>query len=158
MDLSEQMIKIGQSKNLACLEGLFVGDAEALPFPNGTFDSVVCCYVPKYVDRAKFAREVARVLRAGGKVVSYDFVRPAGPFSPLLRLYLHGLMPIAAYVLGLVGSETATTFRNLPHIVEEARWNEGIAKAFGEEGVQALVSKTLSGGVVGVFSGRKELR
>ncbi|MGP8124716.1 MAG: class I SAM-dependent methyltransferase [Nitrososphaerales archaeon] len=156
LDLTEQMIRIGQSKNLVCLEGLLVGDAEALPFPDGTFDAVVCCYVPKYVDRARFAREVARVLRAGGKVVSYDFVRPAGPFSLLLRLYLHGAMPITAYLLGLVGSEAATTFRNLPRIVEGARWSEGIAEIFGVEGVQTLVSKTLSGGVVGVFSGVKE--
>jgi len=155
LDLTERMIRIGQSKRIACVEALVVGDAESLPFPDGAFDAVVSCYVPKYVDLTRFAEEVARVLRPGGRVVLYDFVRPRGPLSPFLRLYIHGALRIAGYLLGLVGSETATTLRNLPWIVEEARWNEGIAEAFGGEGVRTLTCKTLSGGVVGAFSGRK---
>ena len=155
LDLTERMIRIGQSKRIACVEALLVGDAESLPFPDGAFDVVVSCYVPKYVDLARFAEEVARVLRPGGRVVLYDFVRPRGPLSPFLRLYIHGALRMAGYLLGLVGSETATTLRNLPWIVEGARWNEGIAEAFGGEGVRTLFCKTLSGGVVGAFSGRK---
>jgi demethylmenaquinone methyltransferase/2-methoxy-6-polyprenyl-1,4-benzoquinol methylase len=155
LDLTERMIRIAQSKRVACVEALLVGDAESLPFPDDAFDVVLSCYVSKYVDLGRFAEEVARVLRPGGRVVLYDFVRPSGPLSPLLRLYIHGALRIAGYLLRLVGSETALTLRNLPRIVEGARWNEGIAAAFGGEGVQTLTCKTLSRGVVGAFSGRK---
>jgi demethylmenaquinone methyltransferase/2-methoxy-6-polyprenyl-1,4-benzoquinol methylase len=155
LDLTERMIRIGQSKRVPCVDVLLVGDAESLPFPDGAFDVVVSCYVPKYVDLARFAEEVARVLRPGGRVVLYDFVRPRGPLSPFLRLYIHGALRMAGYLLGLVDSGTTTILQNLPWIIEGARWNEGIAEAFGSEGVQRLTCKTLSGGVVGAFSGRK---
>lgn len=155
VDITERMIRIGQSKRVACVEALLLGDAEALPFPDNGFDAVVSCYVPKYVDLAKFAEEVARVLRPGGKVTLYDFVRPRGFFSPFLRLYLHGVLRIAGYLLGLAGSETASTFRNLPRIVEGAKWNEGISEAFGGNGVRTLTCETLSSGAVGMFSGIK---
>lgn len=155
LDLTERMIRIGQSKRITCVEALLVGDAASLPFPDGVFDAVVSCYVPKYVALERLVEEVARVLRPGGRVVLYDFVRPRGPLSPILRLYIHGALRIAGYLLGLIGNETATTFRNLPRIVEGARWNESISEAFEEVGVRTLTCKTLSGGVVGAFSGRK---
>ena len=155
LDLTERMIRIGQSKGIACVEGLLVGDAESLPFADDAFDVVVSCYVPKYVDLARFAEEASRVLRPGGRVALYDFVRPRGPLSPFLRLYIHGALGMAGSILGLVGSETALTLRNLPRIVEGARWNEGVAKAFEGRGVRASTCRTLSSGVVGAFSGRK---
>lgn len=155
LDLTEQMIRIGQSKRIRCIEALLMGDAESLPFPDGVFDAVVSCYVPKYVNIERLAEEMARVLRPGGRVVLYDFVRPRGPLSPVLRLYIHGALRIAGYFLGLIGNETATTFRNLPRIVERATWNESIAEAFEGVGVRTLTCETLSGGVVGVFSGVK---
>ena len=155
LDLTEQMIRIGQSKRISCIEALLVGDAESLPFPDDVFDVVVSCYVPKYVTLERLAEEVARVLRPGGRVVLYDFVRPRGPLSPILRLYIHGALRIAGYLLGLIGDETATTFRNLPRIIEGAKWNESIAETFEGVGVRTLTHKTLSGGVVSAFSGRK---
>jgi demethylmenaquinone methyltransferase/2-methoxy-6-polyprenyl-1,4-benzoquinol methylase len=155
LDLTEQMIRIGQSKRIMCIEALLVGDAESLPFSDGIFDAVVSCYVPKYVTLGKLAEETARVLRPGGRVVLYDFVRPRGPLSPILRLYIHGALRITGYFLALMGNEAAATFRKLPRIVEEARWNERIAEAFERVGVRALTCKTLSGGVVGAFLGIK---
>ncbi|HZW85231.1 MAG TPA: class I SAM-dependent methyltransferase [Nitrososphaerales archaeon] len=155
LDLTERMLRIGQSKRISCIEALLLGDAESLPFPDDVFDVVVSCYVPKYVALKRLAREIARVLRPGGKVILYDFVRPRGPFSPILRLYIHGALPIAGYLLGLIGDETATTFQNLPRVVEGARWNECVSDAFDSVDVGTLINRTLSGGAVGAFSGRK---
>jgi len=156
LDLTEQMIRIGQSKGIASVEALLVGDAEFLPFADDAFDVVVSCYVPKYVTLAKFAEEVSRVLRPGGRVALYDFVRPRGLLSPFLRLYIHGALRIAGQIVELVGSEAAPTLWNLPRIVEGARWNEGIAEAFRGKGVRTLTNRTFSGGIVGAFSGMKE--
>ncbi|WP_405577360.1 methyltransferase domain-containing protein [Streptomyces sp. NBC_01092] len=45
------------------------GDAEQLPYPDGTFDAVVCeCALCTFPDKAKAAAEFARVLKPGGRV------------------------------------------------------------------------------------------
>jgi ubiquinone/menaquinone biosynthesis C-methylase UbiE len=62
------------------------GVAEALPFPDGTFDSVVACYLlcsvaspPRALD------ELRRVLRAGGEVRVYEHVRSDRPGAARLQ-------------------------------------------------------------------------
>jgi ubiquinone/menaquinone biosynthesis C-methylase UbiE len=51
------------------------GDAEALPYPDATFDAVVCeCAFCTFPDKATAAAEVARVLRPGGRVGITDVV------------------------------------------------------------------------------------
>jgi ubiquinone/menaquinone biosynthesis C-methylase UbiE len=51
--------------------------AEALPFADGSFDIVTCRIAPHHFDDvAKFTREVARVLRAGGQFGLVDNVSP----------------------------------------------------------------------------------
>lgn len=46
--------------------------AEALPFPDGGFDGVVCKVVVPYTDEAQALAEIARVLRPGGTArISY---------------------------------------------------------------------------------------
>lgn len=54
--------------------------AEALPFPDGSFDTVVCtlvlCTVP---DQAAVLRELSRVLRPGGQLLFAEHVRSADP-------------------------------------------------------------------------------
>jgi SAM-dependent methyltransferase len=51
------------------------GTAEALPFPDGTFDAVVCeCAVSTFADQPRAVAEFARVLKPGGAVGISDMV------------------------------------------------------------------------------------
>lgn len=53
-------------------------DAEALPFPDLSFDIVTCRVAPHHFgDIGLFVREVARVLRPGGKFVLADTISPS---------------------------------------------------------------------------------
>ena len=53
-------------------------DAEALPFPDSSFDIVTCRVAPHHFgDVRQFVREVARVLRVGGRFVLVDNVAPS---------------------------------------------------------------------------------
>jgi ubiquinone/menaquinone biosynthesis C-methylase UbiE len=56
------------------------GDAEALPFPDSRFDTVVCalslCSIP---DPAKAIAEMARVLKPGGWLLLLDHIGSSWP-------------------------------------------------------------------------------
>lgn len=52
------------------------GDAEGLPFPDASFDAVLCeCALCTFPEKAAAAREFHRVLRPGGKAALSDLTR-----------------------------------------------------------------------------------
>jgi arsenite methyltransferase len=54
----------------------YCGDAERLPFANGTFDAVICeCALCTFPDKPAAASEFARVLKPGGRVGISDLTR-----------------------------------------------------------------------------------
>ncbi len=62
-----------------------VADAQALPFPDNSFDAAAMALVLVFIpDPVKAARELARVVRPGGVVGTYMWEFPAGfPLAPL---------------------------------------------------------------------------
>ena len=57
-----------------------VGDAEALDFPDESFDTVVCTYGLCTIPDARGAvREAKRVLRPGGRILLAEHVRSPNP-------------------------------------------------------------------------------
>ena len=62
--------------------------AEAMPFPDAAFDAVIFTYLLRYVsDVPATLRELTRVVRPGGMMLSQDFAVPRGVFYPLWRLH-----------------------------------------------------------------------
>jgi len=63
--------------------------AESLPFPDESFDHLTFTYLMRYVDDpAATIRELARVVRPGGRIVALDFGVPANPvLRALWRAY-----------------------------------------------------------------------
>jgi ubiquinone/menaquinone biosynthesis C-methylase UbiE len=82
VDLSPAMLEFAQARarELGIEADLRVGDAQALPFPDEVFDTVVItlslCTIP---DDRKALAEATRVLRPGGRLLLLEHVR-----SPLL--------------------------------------------------------------------------
>ena len=90
IELSPQMLEIAKqrAKELGRKADFRLGDAQALDFPDASFDSVVCtlalCTLPD--DRAAVA-EAFRVLRPGGRFSLLEHVRsPAWPVRAVQRL------------------------------------------------------------------------
>lgn len=156
LDLTEKMIRIGHSKNLPGVSLLVNGDAENLPFPDESFNSVISCYVAKYVDLEKFADEIARVTKPGATVVLYDFVRPRGPLAPFLELYIQGGIRAVGAMLSLARRDSAFTFRNLPGIVGNASWDSFIEQVMKARGFRTLALRRLTGGIVCAYCGAKQ--
>ena len=70
--------------------------AESLPFADESFDHLTFTYLMRYVDDpAATLRELARVVRPGGRIVALDFGVPANPFlRALWRVYTTIGLPI----------------------------------------------------------------
>ncbi|MBE1493394.1 ubiquinone/menaquinone biosynthesis C-methylase UbiE [Amycolatopsis lexingtonensis] len=75
LDLSEGMLDVARAREPARPVTLRQGDAQALPFEDASFDTVVCtfglCAIP---DPAAAVAEMARVLRPGGRLILADHV------------------------------------------------------------------------------------
>src|SRR5690349_18367972 len=78
IEISAVMLEIAQrrAQNMGREVELIIGDAQALPFPDQQFDTVICtialCSIP---DERKAAAEAYRVLRPGGRFVALEHVR-----------------------------------------------------------------------------------
>jgi demethylmenaquinone methyltransferase/2-methoxy-6-polyprenyl-1,4-benzoquinol methylase len=68
---------------------LIEGEAEALPFADASFDALTFTYLLRYVDDPRATmRELARVVRPGGRIGSLEFgVPPRLPARAAWRLY-----------------------------------------------------------------------
>ena len=76
---------LGRAGNSAIAEGLdnisfALGDAQTLPFPDGSLDIAVTSYALHHVpDPARVIAEMARALRLGGRVGVLDIIVPEDP-------------------------------------------------------------------------------
>jgi demethylmenaquinone methyltransferase / 2-methoxy-6-polyprenyl-1,4-benzoquinol methylase len=98
VDPSPAMMDIGRAKasraGLADRIGFQVGDAQALPFADATFDAVCMGFGIRNVpDRPAAVREMARVTRPGGRVAILELCEPRGLLGPFARFYVHSVVP-----------------------------------------------------------------
>lgn len=98
IDLTPEMIEVARAKRMPGVE-LVVGDCEKLPFPDGSFDAVICCQsFHHYPNVQDFFDSVARVLRPGGRLILRDMTAKSAPVRwffnhvemPLVNLAGHG--------------------------------------------------------------------
>ncbi len=100
LDQSAEMLAAGrvrvEAAGLADRIRLVEGNAERLPFEDGSFDGLTFTYLIRYVeDPAATLRELARVVRPGGWIAALDFGLPRAPWRPLWELYVRVGLPIA---------------------------------------------------------------
>jgi demethylmenaquinone methyltransferase/2-methoxy-6-polyprenyl-1,4-benzoquinol methylase len=100
LDVSHLMLEAGLSaiekKNLDGRVQLIQGRAEHLPFPDETFDTVVFTYLLRYVrDPDATIRELSRVLKPGGELLSLEFGIPEAFWvRALWEIYNRVVMPV----------------------------------------------------------------
>jgi demethylmenaquinone methyltransferase / 2-methoxy-6-polyprenyl-1,4-benzoquinol methylase len=95
LDQSADMLSLARTRD-GVYETIVEGRAEALPFPDATFDHLTFTYLLRYVDDpAATMRELARVVKPGGRVAMVEFGLPGGLWRPLWWLYTRIGLPIA---------------------------------------------------------------
>lgn len=107
IDPSSEMLAVGRQKiedaGLAERVELSLGDAEALPFEDDSFDATTIAFGIRNVPhRSRALREMARVTRTGGAVAILELSEPrTGLVAPFARLHVHHVVPtLGAWLSG----------------------------------------------------------
>ncbi len=82
IDIAPRMLARARRRadSLGLTAALEVADIEALPYPDGSFDTVTAaCVFCSVDDPVRGLREAARVVRPAGQVLLYEHVRPHNP-------------------------------------------------------------------------------
>jgi demethylmenaquinone methyltransferase / 2-methoxy-6-polyprenyl-1,4-benzoquinol methylase len=99
LDPSVGMLDVGRVKLAERgLDGrieLVEGDAQRLPYPDASFDGTTIAFGIRNVpDRGAALREMARVVRPGGRVCILELSEPrGGVIGPLARFHVHVVVP-----------------------------------------------------------------
>lgn len=106
VDQSPEMLAEGRARvaqaGLAERVRLEDGRAEELPFADGSFDALTFTYLLRYVDDpGATLRELARVVRPGGRIASLEF---AVPERRLARTLWNGYVNLGLPTLGRLAS------------------------------------------------------
>jgi len=147
LDFSEHMLERARRKSGA-IEWIR-GDALALPFGDGEFDAATVGFgVRNLADLASGLRELARVLRPGGKVAILEITRPRGALRPFFRLWFDVLVPLAG---GVLPGGKAYTY--LPASVRRFPGPEDLSQQLDRAGFAGVRYRLLGGGIVALHVG-----
>lgn len=116
LDQSTRMLEVARQRLPGEVE-LVEGEADHLPFPDGSFAALTFTYLLRYVDDpAETLRELARVVRPGGTIASLEFGVPGGLARPAWEVWVRVGLPLSGRVLspgwGRVGSFLGGSIRD----------------------------------------------
>lgn len=136
------------------------GQAEALPFADGEFDALTFTYLLRYVDdRAATMRELARVVKPGGRIGMVEFGVPAStPLRAAWRMYTRVGLPVLGRAVSPAWFEVGRFLG--PNIEELYAQEPDVADLWRRSGIEEVEQRNLSFGaglvMWGVRNGRGE--
>jgi len=157
VDPAVNMLEIGRRKiKQAHLEERLMlqqGDAQALPFLDGTFDCVTISFGIRNIPDLRLALlEMYRVTKPGGRVLILEFSKPT---NPLLKaghwLYLQTAVPVVGFLFS--GNVKAYTYLN--QTIQSFPYGDRFCKILKQMGFTTIASHPLMGGVATVYAAQK---
>ena len=152
VDVTERMLREareGGVREAVC------GDASALPFGDAAFDCVFVGYGLRNFPNLKGAlREIERVTRPGGRIVSLDFFLPANAI--FRRCYLVYLFMQGA-LWGLLLHGRARTYTYIPDSLRSFMSVEAFSAMLEEAGYEKVAARSFILGGIGLHSAVKRV-
>ncbi len=144
-----RLVDAGHFANVSSLQA----DAEHLPFADGTFNCVTIGFgLRNCTDKPAALREMARVLRPGGRLLVLEFSKPAVPLlEPFYDLYSFRILPW----LGEVVAGDAASYRYLAESIRMHPDQEALRGLMTTAGLEDVQYHNLSGGIVALHLGYK---
>jgi demethylmenaquinone methyltransferase / 2-methoxy-6-polyprenyl-1,4-benzoquinol methylase len=156
-DISPEMMDVGRRRveqaHLSQRIAFTQGNAEALPFPDRSFDAYTIAFGIRNVTHVdKALSEAFRVLKIGGHFLCLEFSRVEVPI--LDRLYdFHSFEVIPR--LGAIAAGDAQPYRYLVESIRKFPGQKRFAEMIGASGFERVSYRNLTGGVAAVHSGWK---
>lgn len=149
LDFSERMLERARRKSDA-IEWVR-GDLLELPFADESFDAATVGFGIRNVqDLEAGLRELARVLRPGGRLGCLEITRPRGALRPFFRLWFDGLVPLAGKVL-----PGGAAYAYLPASVRRFPGPEDLAVVMRRAGLGEISWHLLGGGIVALHTAKR---
>jgi demethylmenaquinone methyltransferase/2-methoxy-6-polyprenyl-1,4-benzoquinol methylase len=149
LDFSERMLERARRKS-GTIEWVR-GDALALPFADGEFDAATVGFgVRNLEDLEGGLRELARVVRPGGRVAVLEITRPGGLLKPFFRLWFDVLVPLAGKVL-----PGGKAYTYLPASVRRFPGPDDLTELFERAGLAGVRYRLLGGGCVALHTAER---
>ena len=152
-DFSEPMLDLAREK-AAQRDGEGVrfewADALTLPYDAERFDAVTVGFgVRNLADLGRGLREMARVLKPGGRLVILEITQPTRPpLSWFFSLWFDRIVPL----LGAF-SEDPEAYSYLPASVRSFPSPRGLAEKMDAAGFERIRYTVLAGGIIAIHSG-----
>lgn len=154
-DINAAMLAVGRDRltDRGLVQGLrYVRlNAEALPFPDGSFDAVTIAFGLRNVtDKAAALREMRRVLKVGGRALVLEFsqVKPDW-FRPIYDFHSFQILPR----LGRLFANDSESYRYLAESIRKHPPQQELQSMMTEAGFSRCEHRNLSGGIVAIHSG-----
>jgi demethylmenaquinone methyltransferase/2-methoxy-6-polyprenyl-1,4-benzoquinol methylase len=154
-DINAEMLKVGRDRatkqHLDDRVSFVEGNAEALSFPDRSFDGYTIAFGIRNVPRIDLAlREAYRVLRPGGRFLCLEFSSVEVPgLDRLYDLFSFRVIP----ELGRVVTGDAESYRYLVESIRKFPKPAVFAEMIRAAGFARVNWQTLSGGIVALHSG-----
>ncbi|MBX3621787.1 MAG: bifunctional demethylmenaquinone methyltransferase/2-methoxy-6-polyprenyl-1,4-benzoquinol methylase UbiE [Rhizobacter sp.] len=153
-DINEAMLRQGRDRLLD--EGLSlptsICDAEALPFPTGSFDLVSVAFgLRNMTHKDRALAEMCRVLRPGGRLLVLEFSKVAAPLQRPYDWYSFKVLPR----LGKLVAGDAESYRYLAESIRMHPGQQELKAMMKTAGFGHVDVHNLSAGVVALHVGIK---
>jgi len=154
-DFSEPMLDLAREKASARgADGVRFewADALALPYDAERFDAATVGFgVRNLADLDRGLREVARVLKPGGRLVILEITQPTRPpLSVFFSLWFDRVVPL----LGAFSSNREA-YSYLPESVRSFPDPRGLAEKMDRAGFERIRYTVLAGGIIAIHSGSR---
>jgi demethylmenaquinone methyltransferase / 2-methoxy-6-polyprenyl-1,4-benzoquinol methylase len=156
-DINAEMLKVGRDRLLD--RGLMRGlrfmqlNAEALPFPDASFDLVTIAFGLRNVtDKQRALGEMQRILKIGGRglVLEFSEVQPAW-FRPIYDFHSFRVLP----KLGALIAGDADSYQYLAESIRQHPPQQQLKAMMEQAGFARCEFRNLNGGIVAIHSGYK---
>ena len=154
-DINGEMLRVGRDRltDRGLVRGLdwVQCNAQALPFPDASFDLVTIAFGLRNVtDQARALREMRRVLRPGGRALVLEFsqVKPEW-FRPLYDFHSFQVLPR----LGKLFANDADSYQYLAESIRKHPPQQQLQAMMADAGFVRCEHRNLNGGIVAIHSG-----
>lgn len=161
IDFSWEMLKNAQLKksnpaNRHAKVEFIAADAQRIPFPGDSFNSVVSGFVFRHLKNnfKVYMKEIYRVIKPEGKIIILEFSRPEFAFlRKIYYFYLDKVIPFIGSIL--FGKEKVKYFHYLKETIVNFFSAPELKRLLSSAGFKKVGYHPLLGGIIGIYYGFK---